>query len=123
MTMFKWLFGETSAAKKITDAAIATGDALVYTDEEKAEFQKRVMDLHLEMLKVTATESTAQSITRRLICVPVVYLWLLLIVIGVIAELFGHQPTTIGQAIETMSLPALASIGFYVGRHMIAARK
>ena len=39
---------------KMLDAVIKSGDALVYTDEEKAEMQKKMAEIHLDHIKATA---------------------------------------------------------------------
>jgi hypothetical protein len=114
--------GGTKAAEKVIDAGVNGIDALFFTEEEKAEYNKKLQDLHLEMIKITANESTAQSISRRMICLPVVYSWLAMIFLNVGTSIAGHDFPAIGEAIEAMAYPALAAIGFYVGKHMIDSR-
>lgn len=121
MGVFSFLAGNSNAVEKVVSAGISGIDKLVFTEEEKADYHKKLQDLHLEFVKIAATESTAQSISRRLICMPVVYLWLALIVVNVGCEVFtGNAYATIAAAIQQMNMPALAAIGFYVGRHMLS---
>ena len=124
MGILSFLSGNTKTVDKVIDAGINGIDALIFTEEEKAEYNKNLQELHLEFIKISASESTAQSISRRMICLPVVYVWLLLIIANTVAAVFapGLDISAISKSIEAMSMPALAAIGFYVGRHMIASK-
>ena len=123
MGVLSFLAGNTKSLEKVIDAGISGVDKLIFTEEEKADYNQKLQALHLEFIKISANESTAQSISRRMICLPVVYVWLLLLISGVVLELFGHEVKAQAQAVEQMTMPALAAIGFYVGRHMIPAGK
>ena len=96
----------------------STGKRDSFTDEEKADYNQKLQSLHLEFVKIAANESTAQSISRRMICLPVVYVWLLLTLSSVVAELFALPTVALTHAVEAMSLPSLTAIGFYCGRHI-----
>ena len=124
MGILGFLTGNTKTANKVIDAGISGLDKLVFTDEEKADYNHKLQQLHLQFVKVAASETTAQSISRRLICLPVIYVWLLLIVADVVFDVLGMGPfESIGEAIEQMNVPALAAIGFYVGRHIASGFK
>lgn len=124
MGFLSFLAGNSGAVDKVVSAGISGIDKLVFTEEEKADYNRKLQTLHLEFVKIAATESTAQSISRRLICMPVVYVWLALIVANVGCEIFlGTAYSTIADAIQQMNMPALAAIGFYVGRHMVSNKK
>tara|TARA_R110002153_G_scaffold144219_1_gene295375 strand:- start:155 stop:538 length:384 start_codon:yes stop_codon:yes gene_type:complete len=118
MALFSFLSGNTKSVDKVVDAGISGLDKLFFTEEEKADYNNKLQKLHLEFVKIAANESTAQSISRRMICLPVVYVWLLLTVGSVVAELFSLPTEAIKHAVEVMSLPALTAIGFYCGRHI-----
>ena len=114
------LTGGSKAIDKVLDAAIAGGDKLILTEEEKLDYNKETQSMYLEFMRISASESTAQSISRRLICLPVVYIWLGLIVTNAALAIFDMPGVTvIAGTIDSMNMPALAAIGFYVGRHMI----
>lgn len=124
MGILSFMAGNSSAASKVLDAGIAGIDKLVLTDEERLDFNRKTQETYLEIVRITATESTAQSISRRMICLPVVYTWLILVVLSALLSVIGAESAeAVGDAVDTMSIPALASIGFYVGRHMITKGK
>lgn len=121
MNLWGFLSGNSKSVEKVVDAGIAGIDKLVFTDEEKAEYHAKLQKLHLQFVQIAANESTTQSISRRLICLPVIYSWLILIFMNVWFEVWGFSEVkSITLAIEQMSVPALASIGFYVGRHLVS---
>lgn len=65
MTFWKRLFSSPDTIGKAVDAVIDTGDALFYTDEEKAENNMKVFEL-----KLKAAEATQGSrLARRLLAV------------------------------------------------------
>ena len=120
MGIFSFLSGNTNSIDKVVSAGISGIDKLIFTEEEKADYHKKLQDIHLQFIKVAATESTAQSISRRMICLPVVYFWLFMIFLNVWCEVITGAPLdTVTHAIEQLAMPALAAIGFYVGRHMV----
>lgn len=123
MSIFSFLTGNAKSVEKVIDAGISGIDKLVFTDEEKADYNHKLQELHLEFVKIAATESTAQSISRRMICLPVVYVWLLLVLLSVAADVFGLPTTALLSATEVMNLPALTAIGFYCGRHIAQGLK
>jgi len=120
MAIFSFLTGNTKSVEKVVDAGISGLDKLFFTDEEKADYNQKLQSLHLEFVKIAANESTAQSISRRMICLPVVYVWLLLTLASVVAELFALPTVALTHAVEAMSLPSLTAIGFYCGRHIVS---
>ena len=89
MGLWGWLTGAPEVASKTIDAAIRTGDALVYTDEEKAENAKKIMDWSLKYLEAT----NPQNVTRRVIAVQIVAVYLLILIAACIAGYFnrGHE--------------------------------
>jgi len=125
MGVLSWMMGNAKSTEKIVSAGIGGIDKLIFTDEEKADYNHKLQELHLEFVKISASESTAQSISRRMICLPVVYVWLLLIVVNTGLAIGGFEGSTaaIMKAIESMNMPALAAIGFYVGRHIASKGK
>jgi len=124
MGILSILTGNTSAASKVIDASISGIDKLVLTEEEKLDYKKDIQKMYLEFVKISASESTAQSVSRRLICLPVVYVWLSLIIAFTVLSVLGVEgAAAVSDVIESMNVPALAAIGFYVGRHMITGRK
>ena len=120
MGIFSFLAGNSKSVEKVIDAGISGIDKLVFTDEEKAEYHAKLQKLHLQFVQISANESTTQSISRRLICLPVVYFWLFMIFFDVWTQVLGTTYPAIEHAIDSLSTPALAAIGFYVGRHLVS---
>ena len=122
MGILSFLAGNSKSVDKIVSAGINGVDAMFYTDEEKAQHRAKMQELYFKFVEVSATESTAQSISRRMICLPVVYTWLILVVLNVALTVFMPEldATAILETISYMNTPALASIGFYVGRHLVS---
>ncbi len=119
MSVWGFLSGNSKSVEKVVDAGISGLDKLVFTDEERADYHAKLQKLHLQFVQISANESTTQSISRRLICLPVVYSWLAMIFMNVWFEVWGFgEVKSITFAISQMSVPALAAIGFYVGRHL-----
>ena len=120
MGLFSILAGSSKSVDKIVDAGINGVDAMFYTDEEKAQHKAKMQELYFKFVEISANESTTQSVSRRMICMPVVYVWLALIIANVCASLFAPalDTATISDTIKQMNTPALAAIGFYVGRHL-----
>jgi len=122
MGILSFLAGNSKSVDKIVSAGINGVDAMFYTDEEKAQHRAKMQELYFKFVEISATESTAQSISRRMICLPVVYTWLILVVLNVALTVFMPEldATAILETISYMNTPALASIGFYIGRHLAA---
>ena len=121
MGILGFLTGNSKSVEKVVSAGISGIDKLIFTDEEKADYHKELQKLHLKFIEVAANESSTQSVSRRVICLPVVYAWLLLILLNVFCDIvLNQQFSSIAEGVEQMSLPALAAIGFYVGRHIVS---
>ncbi|WP_444902562.1 hypothetical protein ACJJIG_10695 [Microbulbifer sp. SSSA007] len=73
MSLWKRLWDTSDVIEQSVDAVIRTGDALVYTEEEKADFKARVLDWMLKWQQVTA----GQNLTRRLLALSITFIWLL----------------------------------------------
>lgn len=74
-----------AAADKVLDATIAGIDKLVYTDEEKAEARKALLDNWLDLQKTLGEETSIRGVTRRILaCVySGTYVFLTLAAVGV----------------------------------------
>lgn len=51
MSIWSSIFSSGDTISKTTDAIIATGDKLVYTDEEKADMKFKLKEFHIKMLE------------------------------------------------------------------------
>lgn len=111
---------------KMLDAVINTGDALVYTAEEKAEMQKKMAEIHLDHIKATAGENNHTSVARRwvsvLIIVPFVFLTLgsALLDAFKMSDVADHWQEL---AMEDYSNLVMMVCVFYFGPHLAKALK
>lgn len=120
--MFGWLFGESSSAKKTVDAVINTGDALFYTDEEKAQDSKLYRDWYLKYLEATQP----QNVARRLIAIVITGLWALLVFVGAFAQALGQLETAeyIFKTLnDNVNMPFMIVISFYFAKNIMANYK
>ena len=123
MSFFGFLTGGSKAASKVLDAGIDGLDKLYETTEEKSDFRLKIQGIHLRLVEITANESTASSISRRLICLPVVYVWLILVLaklVGIFTGMSAEALAAIQAEIVSVGPAALTAIGFYCGRHIVA---
>jgi len=105
------LFG-TDTGKKVVDAAIKTGDALFFTDEEKSKANFEVMKLQLEFAKST----TGSRVARRLLAVMFGGTFLLLILVAVAFGVIGRMETAdyiLLVVKDTLATPIAVILGFY----------
>lgn len=123
MSFLSFLTGNSKSVDKVIDAGINGMDKLVFTDEEKADYNRALQKLSLKFVELTANESTAQSISRRMICLPVVYSWLACIFMNIAAGFFDKEIAALTQAVTVLETPAFVAIGFYCARHIAASIK
>lgn len=123
-----WLFGNSKSAEKSLDAVIKTGDALVFTDEEKSKANQKVLDATIEYMRATQ----GMSVARRIIAFIVCSLWAFLIVVAVLTGYFDRSVGSFSEYVFTVlrdivNDPFKIIIGFYfltaVGSSAIGALK
>ncbi|PHS20252.1 MAG: hypothetical protein COA86_02870 [Kangiella sp.] len=122
MSLLGFLTGESDTAKKVVDGVINAGDALFYTDEEKAQDHSAYRDWYLKYLDATQP----QNVSRRMIAIVVVFLWALFLVAGVIAQGFGFEDFAeyIFRTLkENVNTPFSIVVGFYFLKHIVKATK
>jgi len=136
MSFWGRLFGAPEIVDKTVDAVVATGDALFYTEEEKAESKQKVLDWALKWHEATS----GSRLARRFIGVMFTAVFLALVVITAVLYGFGaffqatdpetgavitHAATNAGTAIATLVADALVIpvgiiVTFYFGGPAIA---
>ncbi len=121
MGIMSFLGGNSKSLGKIINAGLAGADKLVFTQEERADYDRELQKMHLEFIRMSANESTTRSITRRLICLPIVYTWLFLILVDVFAGALGRSIASVTAGVEQLQPVAMLAISFYVGRHIVGA--
>jgi hypothetical protein len=105
----------------VLDAGIRGLDALVFTDEEKAEMHKKLGEHWLELQKVLGQETTTQSVTRRVLALLVVVPFVLLVVCAAIAYPFSQPYATflLDLAQSQFGWLTMGVAAFYFGPFMI----
>lgn len=112
MGMFSWLTGGN--AESIIDGAKKGLDKAFYTDEEKADADKGLLDWTLQYMKATMP----QAVTRRVIAFGVIMIWALLILTLVIAGYFDRGEGSYSMFVfevfkEVVLQPFNIILGFY----------
>lgn len=125
--IFRAIFGAPDTTKTVVDGAIAGLDALVFTDEEKSRAAAGASEWFLRYLAATQP----QNLARRLIALVIVFLWALLILVGVAARgvevYFGLEGEDLfsDYLFEVLSAvvmnPFLMVMGFYFAAHVMRA--
>ncbi|WP_444885989.1 hypothetical protein [Microbulbifer sp. PSTR4-B] len=113
MTFWKRLWDNADTIQQGVDAVIRTGDALVYTEEEKADFKARVLDWLLKWQQATA----GQNLARRLLALSITFVWLLESLVAlalVICSAFKPESKAIADA-ATVAFEAARAMGLPVG--------
>ena len=121
MNLLKWFASGPEAATKVLDAGIKGLDALVFTDEEKAELQKRMGDQWIEIQKVMLGETSIQAVTRRVLAVLVVGSFTFLVIGAAFAYPFAqtYAAFLLDLAQSQFGWMAMGVMAFYFGPYMI----
>lgn len=104
---------------KATDAIINGADVLKLTKEEAVQYQLKATELHIELQKQIANESTPTAISRRIFGLMFVVPFVFLTLGSAILE--GLSPTTAEHWLklaQTYENPAIAVAVFYFGGHI-----
>ncbi|GAA5443141.1 hypothetical protein Misp06_01317 [Microbulbifer sp. NBRC 101763] len=126
MSLWKRLWDTSDVIEQSVDAVIRTGDALVYTEEEKADFKARVLDWMLKWQQVTA----GQNLTRRLLALSITFIWLLESLVALILcvwsafepynQSFAKAAEITFSAASKMGLPVGVILTFYFAPNKIS---
>jgi len=87
MGLFSWITGGGDSATKIIDAVVKTGDALVFTDEEKSVANQKTLDWVLQYMNAT----NAQNVARRMIALFVVGSWVFVLFLACVTGYFNRD--------------------------------
>ena len=120
------LFGSSKNTDTIVETAakgIYNGlDALVFTDEEKAQYRAEQSQAVLEFAKVAYDQNSIRSITRRWLAFMVVAPTMLALTIGIIAHPFAAEYSQFLFSVVSTMIPwAGGVLAFYFGGHLISA--
>lgn len=120
MGLFSFLKSAPDAAEKAIDTITSAGDAVWFTDEEKAEYKKECFKLWADSLAKINDENSPRSLTRRYIAFMVVGVWLLFSIVSVVAHPFNIEYSAFVLDVLSMQSPIVGGIAvFYFGPHMI----
>lgn len=111
---------------KMLDAVISSGDALVYTAEEKAEMQKKMAEIHLDHIKATAGENNQTSIARRWLATIITLPFVFLTIGSAIFEACGMGEVAEHWqelAMDDYSMLVMMTAAFYFGNHALKSLK
>lgn len=118
---FNSLFSSDSVIEKATDAVVKTGDAIFYTEEEKAQAAAERRQWYLELMKALSPSQKS----RRGIAWGITFMVSLLSLMAVTCQLAGNDDgaTYIMQLLaEVWSMPFVAVVGFYFGAKIIGGK-
>lgn len=118
--MWKMLKKALGSSDKLLDIAQKGGDKLIFTDEERHDYNKEVQAQFLEQMKLDAEQSLPTSQARRNIAQVIVYVWIAAIVASGIAWGLDYPKKALGfqNIAAEMFWAVQVSIGFYFGRHI-----
>lgn len=100
-TWFKTSEKAVNMADKVVDGAIAGIDKLFFTEEERAEFSKAAGGQFLKFQEIIFKENTTRSITRRILAVMVMGVFLSFLVFAV--AIWGINPEWAKFTLEVSS--------------------
>jgi len=109
---------------KATDAIVNGVDKLKLTDEERLDYQLKAAEIHLELTKQVANESTPTAISRRIFGLMFTVPFIFLIIGSAVLEQIA--PSVAKHWLELASIlenPSMAVAVFYFGGHIAKAWK
>lgn len=115
------IFATPDTMGKVVDAAVAAGDKIWYTDEEKAERSVVMADWYLKYLNATQP----QALSRRVLTMAITFMWLFLLILSVtfgIAQGSGEGTTAdyiYKMMRDVVDRPFSAVVIFYFGGHYL----
>lgn len=127
MSIFSWFRGGSKVAEKTLDGITSGIDALVFTEEEKVQYNAKAQELWLDLQKTLANESSPRSVNRRYVSWSVISMMNFITVICVTSVLIGNNEV-VKHIVELAKAlwwgeAFVAVIAFYYGPHLFGARK
>ena len=121
MNIFKWFSAGTESATKVLDAGIKGIDALVLTQEERMELNRRLGEQWIELQKTLGPETTIRAVTRRILSVLIMvsYIALCIAAAAVYPVLPEYTNILLSIADGKFGVMTLAVAAFYFGPYMI----
>lgn len=122
MGWFDWITGGGKTAEKVVDGVSSGLDAMFFTDEEKSQANQKILDWKLKYFEATKSS----NVTRRVIALMIVGLWVVLVVGMVISHGFGavaYAEYLFKTLTDIVMQPFSIIIGFYFLAHVVRANK
>lgn len=115
------LFEGKLSVDKVFETVKNMGDKLVFTSEEKAEFNMKIADKASEFVANTLNENSIRSITRRWIALSVILTTLFTFILCVVMVLIGKKIDPILELVDKfeIGLAFILVLGFYFGFYYI----
>lgn len=118
--LFSWITGNSKSA----DNAMSAIDKMVFTDEEKSEFDEKARDKILDFKIEYARVTQSQSIARRVVALAFTFTFLLLVLAAVVSGYFNSAADSYAAFVfavikEHLLTPIQFIIGFYFAPHAI----
>ena len=116
---FEWLRGKTP--EKVIDGVFRGVDKLAFTQQERADLNAKVAESLAQFAKDTMNESGTRSFTRRILCVSVTFVYLLLVIACVVVYKIDpiYSEFIFNVNNECLGTLVLMTFGFYVGSYMV----
>ena len=107
--------------QKILDTVFSGIDKGLLSKEELIDYSKQAASANLEFVKVSNSESTPRSITRRIIAILVLSQYFLVFNVGLFGMVTGmfEGIKIIELATKAFSSLAVAVVIFYFGNHLL----
>lgn len=118
MSFWGRIFGAPEIVEKTTDAVIAAGDKIWYTEEEKAEAGMK----RLEWILKFHQASSGSNLARRLVAVMMVAVFLVLVIADAVLVVLGMEVAAASLfklIADTLVSPVGIIIAFYFAAGMV----
>ena len=125
MSFWRRLWGSPDIIKEGVSMIRDAGDALVYTDEEKAQDRAKSVSESRRMIVEWMQATAGQNLARRLLAVSITFVWLAMYIsqmaLNIIsswvqvstAAKLAENAVTIGQFAESMNGAVMLILSFY----------
>lgn len=120
MGWFSWI--KRINPQSIIDNVSNGIDKLVLTDEERLDFNKKLIDANIDFVKLTQNENTTRSITRRYIAILIIVVYLILTLTSVVFYGFGEVAIAtfiLGILTSVLGTAFISVIIFFFGSHVV----
>lgn len=109
------LFGTDEAIKSGVEVISKGLDALVYTDEEKAQDHAKTVTEARSMMIAWMEASQGQKLSRRIISLAITFTWLAMYIASMLLAVFGETVSAniVGEFADSMNGAVMLILAFY----------